>query len=160
MKDRRPLIIGCGNPYAGDDAAGPFFIRRLDQSPLFDCDLLSLVHPDVSLLESFHDRDLVVIIDAVSTGSAPGTVHVVELPDPRVEPRSFAGMSGHALGIGELLDLGRALGRKLPRIVLVGIEIAQAEPGSAMSREVTASVDALVSRFRQVLTELGAPAFA
>lgn len=160
MNTRPLLVVGCGNPYAGDDGAGPYFVEKLDETTVGECDLMSVLHPDVTLLESFRGRELVVIVDAVSTGAPPGTVCIVPLPCATVEPRSFANLSGHAIGVSEILGLGRALGRPLPPIVLLGIEIGQVEKGRGMSREVSTAVESLVARFGQVLVETGAAAFA
>jgi hydrogenase maturation protease len=151
------LVVGCGNPLAGDDGVGPYVIERLSSRSLPACELVSVLHPDLTLLERFRDRDLVVIVDAVSTGAAPGTVLEVPLPDDAVVPRSFAGVSGHGFGLGELFGLARALGRELPPVVLLGVEIAQVEPGRAMSPEVVAGAKEVVARLASTTRDTRTP---
>ena len=73
------------------------------------------------LIDAFGDADVAFLVDAVSTGAPAGTVHrfdASEAPVPSRELRS----STHALGIGEALELARALGRLPRRTVVFGVE--------------------------------------
>lgn len=73
------------------------------------------------LIDAFGDADVAFVVDAVSTGAPAGTVHrfdAGEAPVPSRELRS----STHALGIGEALELARALGRLPRHTVVFGVE--------------------------------------
>jgi hydrogenase maturation protease len=73
------------------------------------------------LIDSFGGADIAFVVDAVSTTAPAGTVHrwdASEAPVPSRELRS----STHALGIGEALELARALGRLPSRTVVFGVE--------------------------------------
>src|SRR3972149_5320288 len=71
---QRVLVIGVGNPYRRDDAAGREAVRRLrDRAPHV---IATLEHDGegTSLMEAWQGADLVIVVDAVSSGAAPGTV--------------------------------------------------------------------------------------
>lgn len=139
-------IIGCGNTDRGDDGAGILVARRLR-----DLGLDSLEHAGdgFALLELWHGSDDVVLVDAVASGQAPGTVSVW---DPVAQPLKSQDCrcSTHVFGPAEAIEIGRALGRLPQRIRIYGIEAARFEPGSAASPEVLEAVDRLVGELRSV----------
>ena len=64
------------------------------------------------------------------------------------------GVSTHALGVGEAVELVRSLGRMPERLVIYGIEGARFGHGEPMSAEVERAVEEVVAR---ILAELGTP---
>jgi hydrogenase maturation protease len=104
------------------------------------------------LLELWDGLDTLVVVDAVSTGAAVGTIHHVDVGDGSL-PRELRLASTHALGVGEALDLGRALGRAPRRVVVLGVEGAAFGMGDRMTPSVEGALDGLVSA---ALEELGA----
>jgi hydrogenase maturation protease len=104
------------------------------------------------LLELWDGLDTLVVVDAVSTGAAAGTIHHVDLGDGSL-PRELKLASTHALSVGETLELGRALGRAPRRAVVLGVEGAAFGMGDPMTPAVERALDDLVSA---VLEELGA----
>ena len=137
------LVIGVGNRWRGDDGIGPRTIEALARIDDLDTDLVTLDGEPARLVSAWHGRQLVVIVDAVVAGAAPGTVHVVtdtsQLPDP------IGGASSHGGGITEAVALGRALGRLPDRLVVVGVEPATVDHGDELSPPVAAAVDAVVA---------------
>jgi hydrogenase maturation protease len=91
------------------------------------------------LIDAFDDADVAFVVDAVSTGAPAGTVHRFDAsggPIPSTELRS----STHALGIGEALELARALGR-LPRTTVVfGVEGEEFTAGKRLTPAVAQGV--------------------
>jgi hypothetical protein len=63
----------------------------------------------------------VVIVDAVTSGAAPGTVHRFEPRDGAL-PSDLRFASTHAFSIADALELARALGRAPQRVVVFGVE--------------------------------------
>src|SRR3972149_5844328 len=86
----RVLVIGVGNPYRRDDAAGRETVRRLrDRAPHV---IATLEHDGegTSLMEAWQGADLVIVVDAVSSGAAPGTGRRFDVhsePPPAAPPR-------------------------------------------------------------------------
>jgi hydrogenase maturation protease len=73
------------------------------------------------LIDAFGGADVAVVVDAVSTGARPGTLHRFDASDAPVPSRELRS-STHALGIGEALELARALGRLPRRTIVFGVE--------------------------------------
>jgi hydrogenase maturation protease len=92
-----------------------------------------------------------VVVDAVVTGAAPGTVHRVNVGDGSL-PRDLGLASTHAVGVADALELGRVVGRAPRRVVLVGVEGVAFGMGEEMSPAVASALDETVST---VLAELG-----
>ena len=114
----RILIVGVGNAWRSDDGAGPALARRLGDDPR----VLVYEGEPVGLIEAWAGADEVVIVDAVSSGAAPGTVHRL---DARAEPLPNSELlrgSTHAFGLMETIELARALGRLPPQLLVYGIE--------------------------------------
>jgi hydrogenase maturation protease len=157
---RRPalLILGCGNPFAGDDQAGLLFIQRLQARGESSCELRSMPQASVALLETFSQTDILLVVDAVRSGAPTGTLHLVPLPWPGVEPRGLSRLSGHGWGLKEVLDLASTLGRPIPRLLLLGVEVERMGPSAGLSPAVEQAVALAVERFEAVRDILLDPA--
>ena len=146
----RTLIIGLGNEYRRDDAVGLVVARRLREAAPESVLVLEETGEGASLLESWRDADTVILIDAVQSGAAPGTVHRLDACE-RPIAKEFFRFSTHAFGLAEAVELARALGRLPPRLVVYGVEGKSFEAGVGLSPEVEAAVGEVVER---VLAEL------
>jgi hydrogenase maturation protease len=140
-------VIGCGNAQAGDDSAGVEIVRRLRERDDCAAELLERPQAGIELMEVLRGAERVLFIDAVSSGAAPGTLHLVPLPSARVVPRALGAISSHGWGLAETLRLMAALHYRLPRLALLGIEIESAQPGVPRSAAVESAVQIAVDRF-------------
>lgn len=156
----RLLVIGCGNPLAGDDSAGVEILRRLRaRTDGGACQLRDLPQANVELLELFDEADVILFLDAVVSGAPAGTLHLVPLPSPGLVPRALGPLSSHGWGLAETLELARALGRRAPRLVLLGVEIARVSLAARRSPPVEEAIAVVVEKFprlRSWLLEGGA----
>jgi hydrogenase maturation protease len=98
----------------------------------------------------FDEAELILFVDAVSSSAPPGTLHLVPLPWPDLEPRALGALSTHGWGLTETIELARTLGRQIPRLVLLGVEIAQVAQGARRSPEVEAAIEFAVENFSRV----------
>lgn len=140
----RVLVIGVGNPFRRDDAAGRIAVRRLRGRGV-TVEAREHDGEGTSLMESWQGADVVVLIDATSSGGPPGTVHRFDGgagPLPAVVRRD----STHAVGLPEALELARTLGRLPPRLIVYGIEGRAFDAGEGLSPEVERAVDEVVGR--------------
>ena len=80
----------------------------------------------------------VVIVDAVVSGAAPGTVLVADVTNRPLA--STWTTSSHTVGLAGALDLARTLGAMPERLLVVGVEAASFEPEAGMSPEVVDAV--------------------
>lgn len=141
-------MIGVGTRH-GDDAAGLRVVHALSQVGLPEGVQVVTCERGADLLEALGEARDVVIVDAMRSGSVPGTVRRI----PAEALRSYAGLSTHAIGVSEALSLVRALGRAPARIEVIGIESGAAAYGE-LSSEVEAGVSeasALVLRLCRAL---------
>jgi hydrogenase maturation protease len=143
-------IIGLGNPRRGDDVAGVAVARLLRERRPEHAEIIECENDPVTLLDLWAEDDRVVVVDAVSTGNEPGTIHRFDaLADPL--PASLFPLSSHALGLVETIELGRALGR-LPRsLVVYAVEGADFSTGQGLSPAIQSALSEVADRvFREV----------
>lgn len=144
------LVVGCGNNLGGDDAAGLKIVPLLATGwrGRSSVDFLIMPKAGVELLEVFDREETVLFIDAVTSGREPGTIIITPLPSPGVEQRSSVGSSG--FGIAEVLSLARSLGRRVPRTILLGIEVAARYNGGLVTEPVARAMNYVIESFEEV----------
>lgn len=143
----RVLVIGCGNPLRGDDGVGPVLVRRLRERGLPD-DVRCADGGTDGMHAALQMRGVpeVILVDACSSGSEPGTLF--EVPGPEIEnlpPPSGINLHAfrwdHALAFGHLL-----LADEYPaKVTAYLIEGERYELGAALSPTVDRAVDGLVN---------------
>ena len=135
------VVVGIGNDARGDDAAGLIAARRLE----------ALAHEGdaMALLDVWRDADAVVVIDAVSSGAAAGTVHRFDASRAPLPASLRRSPSTHALGLADAIELGRALDRLPARVIVYGIEGGRFEAGAALTPAVAAAVEAVAAAVRR-----------
>ena len=147
---KRPLlVIGCGNWMAGDDAAGLELARQL-RAQGSDCGPRDLPRLSLEVLDLFEEAERVLFLDAVVSGAPVGTLHLVPLPWPGMEPRSLGSVSTHGWGIPEIVRLAEALHRRVPKLYLLGIEIESISPGAPLTSAVRAAVERAMEQFEVI----------
>lgn len=150
------LVIGTGNEQCGDDAIGPLVARRVQALHLPGVEVHAGDFDPLSLIDLWKDAGAVILIDAMSSGRAPGTIerfeaHARALPSGPFPARHA---STHSMGVPEAIELSRAL-RQLPgRFIVYGVEGRNFSPGSPLSPEVDPAMDRVVE---QLLADLGRP---
>ncbi len=72
----RPLLVGIGNPWRGDDGIG-WAVAEAAGRRLGDAvDVVCCDGEPTRLLDAWADADFAVVVDAARTGAAPGTLHL------------------------------------------------------------------------------------
>jgi hydrogenase maturation protease len=101
-----------------------------------------------ALLATFENADAVWLVDAVSSGGPPGTVHRLDATR-RELPTDVFSTSTHHVGLAEAVELARALDQ-LPRSTIVyGIEGSSFAVGDRLSSTVAAVVDSVADAIRE-----------
>ena len=148
------LVAGIGNIFLGDDGFGVEVIRclagrqfaetvRVTDFGIRGYDLA------YALVDGY---DFTILIDAVSRGSAPGTLFVIE-PDVA----GTSAMDAHAMTPESVLQLARAMGPVRGRIVLVGCEpetLGGEEGHMGLSDTVMASLDPAARLIEDLVAKL------
>jgi len=150
----RVRIVGCGNPDAGDDAAGLVAVERV--RPLVPVDVEVVTAPTaLHVLDLLHDTETVVLVDAMRTAGAsrpPGQVVRAESEADGLPVALRSSLSSHGLGLAEAVGLAVALG-PVPRVVFLGIEVGDVAAGNGLSPAVEAALPSLVEA---IVREAGA----
>ena len=150
------LVAGVGNIFLGDDAFGVEVVNRLARRSLpgnvcvvdFGIRSFDLAY---ALME---DWDLVILVDALPQGGEPGTLYKFEpeLPPDDAMPSS---MDAHTMNPVAVLQLVKALGGEVDRMLVIGCEPARAEPDEegniGLSDSVAAAVDEAVRMIEETI---------
>lgn len=146
----RTVVIGIGNPLRGDDAAGVAVAERLRPRVPEGVEVVACNQEPSRLIEAWEGADGVVLVDSVSSGAPPGTLHRFEAGEEALPARSFHS-STHAIGIADTIELARALGRLPRRVRVYGIEAGRYGNGTSLTSAVESAVAFLVA---EVLADL------
>lgn len=142
----RTLVVGLGSPHRGDDAIGTEVARAVAARRLPGVEVL--VHEDpTDLVELWSGHDVVVVVDAVSSGAPAGRLWVLETgsgldPLPEAAWRRTGRGGTHAFGLATAIELARALHRLPARVTVVGVEAGALDHGAPLSPAVSAAVTA------------------
>ena len=149
----RTLIAGFGNVLRGDDGFGVEVIRRLEASGVAGegVELLDVGTGGIHLAHALLARyDQLIVIDAVSRASAPGTltIRLVE------QIAAATDIDMHTTVPSRALAVAQALGGLPPRVLLVGCEPDHAtleEPLIGLSPAVSTAADEAVARIQRLV---------
>ena len=145
------MVIGIGNSYRGDDAAGREVARRVQDLVPEELEVVVCGLEPTRLIDAWDGADAAIIVDAVSSEAEPGSVHRFDATSAPLPSREFRS-STHALGIGETIELARAIGRLPSRVVVFGIEGEVFGSGTGLSDRAEDGVERAVDL---VLEEAG-----
>lgn len=155
---RKTLILGLGNPIVRDDAVGLRVARAL-QTCLADRQDVEVAEDywgGLRLMERLVGYERAVVIDAICTGAAPGTIHRLRVDDIPTQRSA----SAHDVNLPTALALGRQSGLALPsddRIALVAVEAQDIiHFGENLTAEVEAALPEAIRRVLEILDEFDA----
>jgi len=165
------VLIGVGNALRHDDAAGLEVVRRLRAqanaariAARAQIALLEHEGEPLALLDMWEGARAAVLVDAVSSGAEPGTIHRVDASRGPIPARLRSSTSTHAVGLGEAIELARELRRLPARVLLYGVEGARFDAGSGLSRPVQALIaplaDAVLGEARELAAAPVPPRYA
>jgi hydrogenase maturation protease len=140
LTQARRVVIGVGNEYRGDDGAGLAVATRLRGRLPDDVEIVACEQEPTRLVDAWRGAEAAVVVDAVASGAEPGTLHRFDAAREPLPARAFRS-STHAFGIGDAIELSRALGSLPPHLVVYGIEGAAFTAGVGLSDAVAAAVD-------------------
>lgn len=131
-------MIGVGNPSRGDDGAGLEVARRVRSRGSYQ-----VVGGSYELMDVWEGADDVVVVDAARSGSVAGTVHRFEAHAEPL-PGGILATSTHSIGVADVIEMARSLGRLPERLVVYGIEVLDVTPGAGLTASVEHAVDEVV----------------
>lgn len=144
------VVLGIGNAWRGDDAAGLLVARalRAQQLPAVTVIETNVVEP--TLIDAWQGVDRLIVVDAVASGASPGTVHRFDLRHQAL-PGNLSFCSSHAFDLAALLNLARALDRLPAQVWVFGVEAHDVSHGQAVSEAVQHGVNRCVAAILALL---------
>jgi hydrogenase maturation protease len=145
------LVAGVGNIFMGDDGFGSEVIRVLQSGAALEARVEDFgirgLHLAYELLAGY---DRAILVDAVSRGSAAGTLYVIE-PDTQ---GAAAAADAHRMDLESVFAFAQTLGGVMPPLTLVGCEPLTTEDGIGLSAVVAAAVEPAAAIVRRLLARL------
>jgi hydrogenase maturation protease len=132
-----------GNWYRSDDAVGLVVARKVKSRNLPGVVVREGSGEGAALMEAWKDADSVIIIDAASSGSTPGTIHALDAGLTTI-PSAFFHYSSHTFSVAEAIELARVLNQLPPQLIVYGIEGKNFSAGVGLSPEVERASEELV----------------
>ncbi|WP_298272924.1 HyaD/HybD family hydrogenase maturation endopeptidase [Geobacter sp.] len=145
------LVLGIGNLIMTDDGIGVRVVQRLAEGFRFPpgVELLDGGTLGLDLLPRLEGVERLLVVDAVETGGAPGTV--MRLQGEEIPVAFRTKLSPHQMGLQDLLAVAELQGNLPAEMVLWGVQPASVEPGVELSAAVAAREGVLREK---VLAEL------
>jgi hydrogenase maturation protease len=144
------IVIGVGNPFRSDDGIGLAVIKQLRKALPAGVAILEETGNGAELLEAWKQANAVILVDAVQSGTSPGTIYRFDAHEKGL-PAWYSHCSTHALGVAEAIELARAISELPPQLIIYGVEGLNFSPGTQLSLEVAGVIPEVASR---VLEEL------
>jgi len=149
------LVLGLGNVLLGDDGIGAAAVDRLERDygippgiRLVEGGTLGL-----SLLGEIAEAQHVILVDAVAMDAPPGTL--VRLDGADVIDAVRDRLSVHQVGVADLLNGARLIGRYPASVVLLGLVPGSIRLGVGRTCAVDAALAALVAAILREVQTLG-----
>ena len=154
INSAKVLVLGIGNSLLGDDGVGVRLVEELSRHAGgwgAAIEFLDGGTQGLALLGRLEGRRVLVLLDAVALGAAPGTVHI--LRNQEVLTMGFRSTTAHEGNAGELLRAAMLIGDLPPEVVVVGVEPESVRTGMGLSESVEKAMPKALAAARAVLSD-------
>ncbi|MBT3296490.1 MAG: hydrogenase maturation protease [Verrucomicrobia bacterium] len=129
-------LLGLGNYAMGDDSVGLRLVEHIAEKGLEDgFEAIEVGNNGMLVLTYFReDTDLLLVVDAVCYGGAPGEFTVFT-PDDVDTQKVTAGISTHEGDILKLIELAKQIDQHIPPIKILAIQPASMDVDQGLSPE-------------------------
>jgi len=151
----RTLLLGIGNTLMNDDAAGVLVVQALAEKYNFSQELVVLDGGTLGLdlLPHLEGVDRLLVVDAVETGGAVGSI--VRMTGDDIPMALATKVSPHQMGLKDLLLVADLQGYAPKEMVLWGVQPGSIEMDIELSPEVSKAVDILKDKVLEELSVWG-----
>ena len=132
------LLLTAGSVLRGDDAAGPYLARMLEDNPIDGWTVIDgaqTPEDDIPVVRKIQP-DLTVLVDAAAMGLAPGSIRLLKKEDVFTDYL----MTTHSLPMTMLLE---SLEQCSNKVLFIGIQAGQNDLLAPLSPEVLQAVETL-----------------
>lgn len=107
----------------------------------------------LSLMETWKGWNYAILVDAVSSGQAPGTIHYINANEKPI-PSKFFSCSTHNMGVAEAVELSRSF-EQLPQYLgIFGLEGKDFSHGEGLSEEMEKGMEQAMKRICEKIESL------
>ena len=143
-ENNKVVIIGVGNLLLMDDGIGVHVINELGKQKLpQNAGIYDGGTGGFKLIDLMHGARMIIFIDAVETGKAPGTITTFNPEDVRSIYREKK-YSLHDTDLMEVIKMSELLDNP-PEIEIVGIQPKAINYGTTLSKELTDSMPDIIN---------------
>ncbi len=114
------LILGLGNPFRGDDAAGWGVIDVLEQKSPKGVQLCKVRGDAAQILDFFTQYSTIYVIDACQMNAPSGFWKRIDAHKSSI-PSDTPQTSTHGMGISQAIDLAKVLGILPSKLIIYAI---------------------------------------
>ena len=137
------LIMGIGNILLRDEGVGVRVVEAMQNLDLPDhVELVDAGTAGADLVDIMADRRKVIVVDAIESQAAPGTIF--RLSGEELLPEPGASISLHQLGLVESLFMAEQLGCAPGEVVVFGIQPAEIRAGLELSPAVANAIPKVI----------------
>lgn len=149
------LILGIGNVIMSDDGVGVRVAQKLQAGYRMPehVDIMDGGTLGLDILPRLEGIGRLLIVDAVETGSAPGTL--VRLSGDEIPLALETRLSPHQMGLKDLLAVSLLMGHEPAEIVLIGIQPGSIEMGTELTPAVDEQIDCILENILGELSRWG-----
>ncbi|MDR3695943.1 hydrogenase maturation protease [Mucilaginibacter sp.] len=145
LSSSKILLIGIGNEFREDDGLGLYICRHDKIGRLQNLVIKENSGDGMTMMDAWKDEGTVVLIDAVRSGRAAGTIfHFDLLKDPL--PPDLFNISTHNIGIPDCIILSEKLGLLPEKLIFYGVEGKNFGHGKKLSPVVKTAADILIDQ--------------
>ena len=148
----RIALLGLGNLMRTDDAVGMLTLQTLAGSNLLPPEVRVIEGGTLGLdlLDSLNGISHLLVLDAVDTGIAPGTL--LRFEGQQVDDLPVS-KSVHLLGLSDLMGALRLIDAAPEKVVLLGVQPASTDWGTVLTPEVEPARHALLQAALEQLAQ-------
>lgn len=148
-------VIGVGNILMQDEGVGPKVIEIIREIYKFEpeVELIDGGTLGLELLPYIEKYKKMILVDVVDFGREPGYIRV--LNESEIPPYLKTKLSVHHVGVQDLLEVARFMGKFPQELVLVGIQPASIDLGLDLTPTVGSKLNELIEEVIKILSSWG-----
>lgn len=137
------IIVGIGNPYRGDDAAGLAVIDGLKETAGSAIKLVKQQGDIAELLDIFAHHKSVYLVDACRSSELTGAWQRIDVHQQPIPPENSQ-TSTHGFSVSQAIALAKNLDQLPNKLILYAITGYNYSVSSTLSPSVAKSIDSVI----------------
>ena len=151
----RAVVLGVGNIILSDEGAGVRAVEALERGWLLPQNVMAIDGgtSGMEMIEDLSAVDLLIVLDVVKTGAAPGTV--VKISGDEIPVFFRNKLSPHQIALPDVLASLELLDAMPREIMVLGVEFISLELGLEMTPTIAEKVPVLAAMAADELARRG-----